>query len=527
MDFIKKRRIFIINIFFLILLDTISNNLGKDLIKNVPRNLENEYDNYIVLYYNHDCSYLSGFNNSYRNDIDFIINKENNYSPLSISEEFNIHEGFGIEIYFNKPIKNLEHFFDADIDGNMKYLVFVDFSNFDTSKVIYMSFMFYRCSSLKSINFSNFNTSNVNSMSFMFDGCSSLKSINLSNFDTSKITDLFAMFYGCSSLKSINLSNFNTSKVTDISLMFYECSSLESIDLSNFDMINCNSYTLMFSNIDRIKYINLYNVKNDKIISNTFKKVNNIIFVCQKDNIINNRNIYNCCNSNFEVYNCTNSGISTYLNIEHSDSLNSDNLTCNNTNYLISDNSNFKNNISLNSDSLNFDKKNSLISNNSNFKNNNSPDKISVKAIIGIIIGGIIFLSIIIVLIICIYKKMKIYYLVQKKDISSFNDEKNMLYEHEPMTEKKNPIIFIFETTNQTKVRILIDSDKTIDELIKFYFDKLKRPDLHGDQSIWFLINGKNIIPPYPKETLDKLLNKIDNYKTVKIIVNDSEDKIK
>ena len=105
MDFIKKRRIFIINIYFFILLGSISNNLGKDLIKNVPRNLENECDNYIVLYYNHNCSYLSGFHNSYRNDIDFIIIKENNYSLLSNSEKFNIHKGFEIEIYFINQLK--------------------------------------------------------------------------------------------------------------------------------------------------------------------------------------------------------------------------------------------------------------------------------------------------------------------------------------------------------------------------------------------------------------------------------------
>ena len=125
--------------------------------------------------------------------------------------------------------------------------------------------------------------------------------------------------------------------------MFYGCSSLESIDLSNFDMINCYLYNYMFSNIDRIKYINLYNFKNDKIISNTFNQVDNIIFVCQKDNIIDNIKVYNCCNSNFEVYNCINFSISD---------------------------------------------------------NNNSSDKISVKAIIWIIIGGIggiIILSIIII----------------------------------------------------------------------------------------------------------------------------------
>ena len=102
-----------------------------------------------------------------------------------------------------------------------------------------------------------------------------------------------------------------------------------------------------------------------------------------------------------------------------------------------------------------------------------------------------------------------------------------MLHEHEPKIKKKNPITFILETTSQTKVKILIDSDKTIDELIKFYFDEIKRPDLYGEQSICFLINGKNIIPPYPKESLDKLLDKIDNNKIVKMIVNDSEEKIK
>ena len=299
MDFIKKRRIFIINIYFFILLGSISNNLGKDLIKNVPRNLENEHDNYIVLYYNSDCSYQYGFKNSYRSDIAYLINKENNNAKISISEKFNIHKDTEIVIYLNKQVKSLNHFFDAYYDRNMKYLVFVD----------------------------------------------------LSNFDTSKVTTMYAMFYNCSSLKSLDLSNFDTSQVTDMYAMFYGCSSLESLDLSNFDMINCNSYFRMFSNIDRIKYINLYNVKNDKIISNTFNQVDNIIFVCQKDNIIDNIKVYNCCNSNFEVYNCINFSISD---------------------------------------------------------NNNSSNKISGGAKISIIIAGIGgFLSIIIPLIIYIYKKNK------------------------------------------------------------------------------------------------------------------------
>ena len=41
-----------------------------------------------------------------------------------------------------------------------------------------MSFMFYYCSSLKSLpDISKWDTKNVNYMNSMFDGCSSLKSI--------------------------------------------------------------------------------------------------------------------------------------------------------------------------------------------------------------------------------------------------------------------------------------------------------------------------------------------------------------
>ena len=38
-----------------------------------------------------------------------------------------------------------------------------------------MKFMFYECTSLKELNLSNFNTSEVNDMYYMFSKCSSLK----------------------------------------------------------------------------------------------------------------------------------------------------------------------------------------------------------------------------------------------------------------------------------------------------------------------------------------------------------------
>ena len=56
-------------------------------------------------------------------------------------------------------------------------------------------------------------------MSYLFFNCTSLTTIiGLSNFDTSKVTKMDYIFYSCSSLKSLNLSNFNTSLITNMGL---------------------------------------------------------------------------------------------------------------------------------------------------------------------------------------------------------------------------------------------------------------------------------------------------------------------
>ena len=66
-------------------------------------------------------------------------------------------------------------------------------------------YMFYECSSLKSIDLSSFNTTNVNNMESMFYKCSSLISIDLSTFNTTNVENMSSMFFGCSSLKRENI----------------------------------------------------------------------------------------------------------------------------------------------------------------------------------------------------------------------------------------------------------------------------------------------------------------------------------
>ena len=71
----------------------------------------------------------------------------------------------------------------------------LDLSNFNTSKATDMLFMFNQCNKLKEIKGVNkFNTSNVTNMSGMFQQCKELRRLNLSEFDTSKVIDMGFMF---------------------------------------------------------------------------------------------------------------------------------------------------------------------------------------------------------------------------------------------------------------------------------------------------------------------------------------------
>ena len=75
----------------------------------------------------------------------------------------------------------------------MQYVISIDFSNFNASSVIYMSYMFRGCNSLESLDLSNFDTSSVITMSYMLYGCNLLESLDLSNFDTSSVIYMFSL----------------------------------------------------------------------------------------------------------------------------------------------------------------------------------------------------------------------------------------------------------------------------------------------------------------------------------------------
>ena len=180
------------------------------------------------------------------------------------------------KVYLNKDSSRM---FTYDWgEEKTKNITDVDLSNFDTSQVTSMSYMFSGMSKLTSLNLSNFDTSKVTDMSNMFSSMSGLTSLNLSSFDTSKVINMSGMFRSMSNLTSLDLSNFNTFKVTDMSAMFYDMSNLTSLNLSNFDTSNVTNMSSMFSSMSGLTSLNLsnFNTSNVTNMSTMFLGMSNL-----------------------------------------------------------------------------------------------------------------------------------------------------------------------------------------------------------------------------------------------------------
>ena len=104
--------------------------------------------------------------------------------------------------------------------------------NLNTSDVTGMSYMFYGCSSLKSVDLTHFDTSNVTLMGYMFLNCSSLENLDVSSFDTSANTSFYRIFEGCESLTSLDLSTFFIKEGASTSNMLYGCAGLKNLRVS-------------------------------------------------------------------------------------------------------------------------------------------------------------------------------------------------------------------------------------------------------------------------------------------------------
>ena len=182
------------------------------------------------------------------------------HNDKQLSENFEIYvDGekipFSWEYQFSTYIHNIEYKLKnpevkeislSYMFKDCNYLRAIDFSSFDSSKIINMDSMFEGCSFLNSINFSG-DFSNVTNLRYLFQDCNSLIRLDLSYFKTENVTNMSNMFQNCTNLKSLDLSNFNTSDVSDMSYMFANCEKLKLLDISSFNTSNATNIDGIFN----------------------------------------------------------------------------------------------------------------------------------------------------------------------------------------------------------------------------------------------------------------------------------------
>lgn len=137
------------------------------------------------------------------------------------------------------PVFNTSKVIDMNNMFKFCYVKHLDLHNLDVSSVSDFSNMFLRCSSLMDINLANWNTSNAEDFYSMFNSCRALTQLNVSHFKTSKVTDMTNMFASCSKLKELNLNGWDFSKVFNADSMFAWCDILKRIVANfNFKVVN-------------------------------------------------------------------------------------------------------------------------------------------------------------------------------------------------------------------------------------------------------------------------------------------------
>ena len=150
--------------------------------------------------------------------------------------------------------------------SNIFNLTTINLSNFDTSRVTNMSYMFFSSPMVRELDLTNFDTRNVTNMYEMFDNMTFLTKIKFSDkFDTGNVTNMGRMFSRLRSIEQLDLSHFNTGKVIDMAAMFLNSSALTSLDLSSFDTRNVTHMNNMFQGVVGVSRLRLNNFNTEKV----------------------------------------------------------------------------------------------------------------------------------------------------------------------------------------------------------------------------------------------------------------------
>ena len=160
------------------------------------------------------------------------IDKSNNISKDEVLNNIKIFIN-GKNVDKDKLIIDDYHYIDYKPNNSQESKtlnVCIEISNALMKKIIDMGWMFWNTKYI-SLDLSNFDTSNVTSMMYMFASCKKLKEIKgINNFNTSNVINMGGMFADCVSLEFLSdISKWNTSNVKDMKNMFENCDKLRDI----------------------------------------------------------------------------------------------------------------------------------------------------------------------------------------------------------------------------------------------------------------------------------------------------------
>ena len=170
-----------------------------------------------------------------------------------------------------------------------------------------LSFMFYEISSLNpETDFSDFDTTNITNMSYMFSNCSTMKKLpnSISAFETKNVNDMSYMFDSCSSLEELpDISGWNVKNVRTTDYMFSGCELINYLpDLSGWDIYNLEYINGMFKNCKSLK--RLFNLEEwrKKVTKNVKEEdiLEGCISLDKNEYLIFNNNIKNKFSSYLE-----------------------------------------------------------------------------------------------------------------------------------------------------------------------------------------------------------------------------------
>ena len=155
------------------------------------------------------------------------------------NKEYHFNKGITqIKIKFNKVLTSMESMFE-----NRQELIYADFSELNSKKIININKLFFNCQNLEEVIFNDYDAKKLETMEHTFENCTKLIMLDLSSFSTPKLNSMDSAFKGCTNLFSLNLKNFIFDSKININDITTGCDSLINIDLpsNNKDFIKPNN----------------------------------------------------------------------------------------------------------------------------------------------------------------------------------------------------------------------------------------------------------------------------------------------